>query len=99
MTTRADGYYLVPMYPGDVGPITASPPSISSIRRNITLVGPNQPVEISASIKDLDGSVAEAKLFYSVNGGNVDSIPMTRFINRPTALYCNYSRSFGFCLS
>lgn len=78
VTTRADGYYLVPMYPGDVGPITATPPVISSIRRNITLVGSNQPVEISANIRDLDGSVTEAKLFFNVNGSNVDSITMNR---------------------
>lgn len=78
VTTRADAYYLVPMYPGDVGPSSATPPIISSIKRNTTLVAPNQPVEISASIKDLDGFVTEAKLFYSVNGGNVDSLTMTR---------------------
>lgn len=86
VTTRADGYYLVPMLPGDVGPITATPPIISSIKRNETLVGPNQPVEISASIRDLDGSVTEAKLFYSVNGGAVDSVAMTRSVS-DTLLY------------
>ncbi len=78
VTTRADGYYLVPMYPGDVGPLTASPPIISSIRRNSTLVLPNQSVEISANARDLDGSVAEVKLYYSVNDGSVDSVTMTR---------------------
>jgi hypothetical protein len=80
VTTRTTGYYIVPIYPGDVGPVISSPPVISSIRRNITLVGPNQPVEISASIRDLDGNVTEAKLFYSINGGNVDSLTMTRSI-------------------
>jgi hypothetical protein len=86
VTTRADAYYLVPMYPGDVGPITATPPVISSIKRDIILVGPNQPVEISASIRDLDGSVNEAKLFYSKNGGSVDSLLMTRSLT-DTLLY------------
>lgn len=86
VTTRPDGYYLVPMLPGDVGPITATPPIISSIKRNEPLVGPNQPVEISASIRDLDGSVTEAKLFYSVNGGAVDSISMTSSVS-DTLLY------------
>ncbi|NWF90034.1 MAG: hypothetical protein HXY50_11315, partial [Ignavibacteriaceae bacterium] len=81
VTTRTDGYYLVPLYPGDVGPITSSPPIISNIRRNLSLVGPNEPVEISASVRDLDGSVTEAKLFYSVNGGAVDSIAMNRSID------------------
>ena len=86
VTTRTDGYYLVPMYPGDVGPTTSSPPVISSIRRDLPLVGPNQPVEVSASIRDLDGSVTEAKLFFSVNGSNVDSLTMTRSLT-DTLLY------------
>lgn len=78
VTTRADGYYLVPMYPGDVGPLIASPPIISSVRRNSALVMPNQSVEISTNARDLDGSVQEVTLFYSVNGGSVDSVTMTR---------------------
>jgi hypothetical protein len=78
VTTRTTGYYIVPIYPGDVGPTTATPPIITSIKRNITLVGPNQPVEISVNAKDLDGFVTEVKLFYSVNGGNVDSLTMIR---------------------
>ncbi len=78
VTTRTGGYYIVPIYPGDVGQTTSSPPIISSVRRNITLVGPNQPVEISSSIRDLDGIVSEAKLFYSRNGGSIDSVTLTR---------------------
>lgn len=81
VTTRTTGYYIVPVYPGDVGQTTSSPPIISSVRRNITLVGPNQPVEISSSIRDLDGSVSEAKLFFSRNGGSIDSVTMTRGIS------------------
>jgi hypothetical protein len=78
VTTRTAGYYIVPVYPGDVGPISSSPPVISSIRRNVTLVGPSQPVTISASARDLDGSVTEVKLFYSKNGSPVDSLIMNR---------------------
>ena len=81
VTTRTTGYYIVPVYPGDVGPTTSSPPIISSVRRNLSLVGPNQPVEISSSIRDLDGSVSEAKLFFSRNGGSIDSVTMTRGIS------------------
>ena len=99
VTTRIAGYYIVPMYPGDVGPVTSSPPIISSIRRNITLVGPNQPVEISASIKDLDGSVTEAKLFYSVNGGAVDSLTMTPALPDPLKYTATIPGCFGFCIS
>jgi hypothetical protein len=83
VTTRTDGYYIVPMYPDDVGPSISSPPVISSIRRNLPLVGPNEPVEISASVRDLDGTVAEAKLFFSVNGGVVDSLTMAQSLTDP----------------
>jgi len=77
VTTRTDGYYIVPAYPGDVGPVITSPPIASSVRREPVLVGPNQDVTISANIVDLDGTVAEAKLFYSVNGGARDSLEMS----------------------
>jgi hypothetical protein len=77
VTTRTDGYWIVPLYPGDIGPSITSPPIISSVRRNNAVVDPNQPVTISAKIVDVDGTVAEAKIFYSVNGGARDSVVMT----------------------
>jgi len=76
VTTRTDGYWIVPVYPGDVGEVLVAPPLISNIRRNIVEVGPNESVEISALIKD-DVSVSDAKIFYSVNGGPRDSAAMT----------------------
>lgn len=80
VTTRTDGYYIVPVYPGDIGPTMASPPVISSIRRNNALVTPNQSVDITATVKDLDGYVTESKLFYRVNNGSLDSLTMTKQI-------------------
>ncbi len=77
LTTRVDGYYIVPVYPGDIGPVMQSPPIISNIRRDIVEINSNQPVEISASITDLDGTVAEAKVYYSINEGPKNSIDMT----------------------
>ncbi len=77
LTTRTDGYYLVPLYPEDVGPAVASPPVISSIRRDITEVTPTSPVTISAKVKDLDGSVNEVNLNYSVNGAAYQTLAMT----------------------
>ncbi len=77
VTTRTDGYYIVPMYPGDIGPVLTSPPISSGIRRDPVLVGPNQDVTITAKIIDLDGTVDDAKIFYSVNGGARDSVDMT----------------------
>ncbi|MEO8399198.1 MAG: T9SS type A sorting domain-containing protein [Ignavibacteriaceae bacterium] len=77
VTSRTDGYYIVPVYPGDVGDAITSPPIISTVRRDPVLVGPNQPVTISAKIIDLDGTVVNAKLFYSVNGSGRDSLDMS----------------------
>lgn len=77
VTTRTDGYYIVPVYPGDIGPVLQSPPISTNIRRDIVEVTSNQPVEISASIEDLDGTVTEARVYYSVNQGAKDSVQMT----------------------
>ena len=77
INTRADGYYLVPIYPGDIGPVVQSPPSITTIRRNISEIDPNQDVVISAKIKDLDGTVQEGRLYYRVDGGQRTMLPMT----------------------
>ena len=77
VTTRTDGYYIVPVYPGDVGPVLQSPPVVSSIRRNFIEVPSNQPVEISAKVNDLDGTVQEARVYYSVDQGTRDSLQMT----------------------
>jgi hypothetical protein len=77
INTRTDGYYIIPLYPGDIGPTTSSPPLISSIRRNSGEVSPNQAVEISARITDLDGTVQEGRVYYSVDSGQRMMLPMT----------------------
>ncbi len=77
INTRVSTHHIVPMYPGDIGPAIQSPPIIASIRRDIVEVTSNQPVEVSAKIKDLDGSVSEARVYYSVNSGTRDSVQMT----------------------
>ena len=77
INTRVSTHHIVPMYPGDIGPAVQSPPIISSIRRDIVEVNSNQPVEISAKIKDMDGTVTEAKVLYSVNQGARNFVQMT----------------------
>lgn len=74
--TGSQGYVLRPMLPDDykVGQIV--PPAISSVRRDLSTVGPNQPVTVTASITDLDGTVAQAKIKYRVNGGALNEIDM-----------------------
>jgi hypothetical protein len=81
--TRADGYYIVPLYPGDIY-ITATPPIISNIKRNTALVAPNQQVEISAKVMDLDGSVQSAQVKYRVNGGERVTLNMTKSLSDTT---------------
>jgi hypothetical protein len=75
--TRNTGYYILPMYPGDIGPVITSPPIISSIRRNISEVAPNQQVQVSARVTDIDGTVQEAKVYYRVSDGARLNVPMT----------------------
>ncbi len=75
--TGAQGYVLRPMLPDDYKVGQIIPPSISSIRRDLNTVGPNQPVNITATISDLDGTVAEARIYYRVNGGTTNFIPMS----------------------
>lgn len=75
--TRADGYYIVPLYPGDMK-VGATPPSISSITRNNAYVASNVPVEVSARMIDLDGFISSAKLFYRVNMGGYTQLSLTR---------------------
>ncbi len=74
--TGSQGYVLRPMLPNDYKVGTIIPPAISSIRRDLHTVGPNQPVTITASISDLDGTVAQAKIKYRVNGGTLTEINM-----------------------
>ncbi|MBS4035574.1 MAG: T9SS type A sorting domain-containing protein [Ignavibacterium sp.] len=78
-------YVLRPMYPDDLL-IGQSPPAISSIRRDIGIVTPNQPVTISARIFDLDqgGSVTGAKVKYRVNGGERVEVNMTENVSDTT---------------
>ncbi len=75
--TGAQGYVLRPMLPNDYKVGTIIPPAISTVRRDLNTVGPNQPVTITASISDLDGTVAQAKIKYRVNGGPLTEINMS----------------------
>ncbi len=71
-------YELVPLTPSDLGAVVSAPPIIYQWNATPSVVQPNNSVTIGAKIKDLDGSIASAKLFYSpgLNGGVYDSLPM-----------------------
>ncbi len=84
ISTRTDGYYITPLYPGDIV-TAAAPPSVSNIKRNLSLIAPNQPVNISANIVDFDGFVTSAKIKYRVNMGDRQEAVMTK--GTDTTLY------------
>jgi uncharacterized protein (TIGR02145 family) len=71
-------YELVPLTPSDLGAVVSSPPIIYQWNATPSVVLPNNSVTIGAKIRDLDGSIASAKLFYApdLNGGVYDSLPM-----------------------
>ncbi len=71
-------YEIVPLVQTDLGPVTASPPFTSNFYFTPSAPAVNQSVTVGATIRDLDGSVQSAKLFYAVglNTGVYDSITM-----------------------
>lgn len=84
--TRPDGYYIVPVYPGDML-VGATPPTISSTTRNLGYVGSNVPVEVRAKVVDLDGFVDNVKIYYRVNRQSpYNEITMTR-VGADTTMY------------
>lgn len=81
---------VVPLYPDDLGPSIVNPPAISNVKRNPAIVGPNDDVTVTASVKSVSGIfpsyVTAVALFKRVNGGVLDSLPMTK-LNTEDSLY------------
>ncbi len=77
ITVFNNGYEILPLYPEDLY-ITATPPTISNIKRDIVQVHTNQPVSISAKIIDLDGTVKSASLNYKIGNTGRVKLPMTQ---------------------
>ena len=80
---RTTGYYIIPIYPGDIN-ITFTLPSITEVRRDEAEVMSGQSVEVTANIIDLDGTVEEAKIFYRVDGGAYNEVAMTQDVSDTT---------------
>ena len=70
-------YWLVPLYPEDLGSTLIIPPSVSNVRRDIAMVQPNQAVTVTCIAKGVQTPVQTVKLFYRVNDGNLDSLDMS----------------------
>lgn len=75
--TNPSRFVIRPMYPDDLL-IGQSPPSITNIKRDKGVVTPTDEVTVSATITDIDagGSILQAKLFYRVNGGELNQVVM-----------------------
>lgn len=65
-----------PVFPEDVK-VALLPPAITNITRNPALVSSGQTVTVSAKIKDPDGTVANAKLYWRKNTGVNNEVVMT----------------------
>jgi hypothetical protein len=76
-TTVGVDYWLVPLYPDDLGPSLVIPPSVSNVVRNVGVVVPNQDVTVSCLAKGVQEALQSVQLFYRVNSGNLDSLEMT----------------------
>jgi len=75
MTTRTDGYYLVPLYPGDL--VTSfDAPNIQFVDRASAKVGKNEAMDVEARVAPGAGALQEVEVFFQVNGGVWDSVAM-----------------------
>jgi len=70
------GITINPSFTNDVK-IAQFPPSITEITRDPVVVSPGQQVTVTAKIKDRDGTVANAKLFYRKDLGINNEVVMT----------------------
>ncbi len=75
LQVRTTGYYIIPIYPGDID-ISFTPPAISEVRRSLGEVMTNQGVTVTANIVDSDGTVDSTKLYYRVDGGAYTPVDM-----------------------
>lgn len=70
--TAETQYGLAPLLLSDIGPSLASPPIISDITRTPIVATSTETVTVSATITDIDGTVAAGNLYYSYGLGSTD---------------------------
>lgn len=69
-------YWIVPLYPEDLGDPLVLPPSVTSVTRNVVEVAPNQSVNVSCIAKGVQADIQSVQIFYRVNSGVLDSVSM-----------------------
>jgi hypothetical protein len=77
-TSTQYGNELNPVYPNDRKFGSVVPPTISNVLRDSAAVTYGQEVNVSSEIKDVDGQVIAAELYYSVNGSVPTKVNMTK---------------------
>ncbi len=65
-------YWIAPRDTNDIGPLVAAAPVVRKVTRNPVQARSSDPVTITATIVDPDGSVASADLFFSKGVGNTN---------------------------
>jgi len=78
---------IIPMYPEDLSSIGPLPPLILNCKRNPSVVTPNTPVIVSATVYSMAGVIIQTvKLFKTVNGV-LDSLNMTKGTGTDSTTY------------
>ncbi len=85
MANGTGAYSISPRSPDDII-VHALAPVIGDVARDIVVPRSVDPVTITASISDIDGSVAQANLLYRVDGGSFGTIAMAP-VGRPNGTY------------
>ncbi len=74
----AGGWFIInPCYRDDIKYGDIIPPRITNVTRNKAYPGYNEPITVSAKIKDVDGTITSAKLYYKTENGQFQSVDMT----------------------
>lgn len=76
-TSTQYGNEINPVYPNDRKFGSVVPPNISNVKRDSATVAYNQKVGVTAEVKDIDGTVTSANLYYSVNNGELKKVGLT----------------------
>jgi len=78
---------IVPLYPNDIGPLKATPPTITNCRRNPGVVPQNTSVTVTCTVVGNMGAIVQkVQLFKTVNGV-LDSLNMTKGTGTDSTTY------------
>ncbi len=74
----ANGWFIInPCYRDDIKYGDIIPPRVTNVTRNKAYAGFNEAITVSAKIKDPDGTISSAKIYYKTETGQFQTIDMT----------------------